>query len=82
MAGNCMQDLLPTDQDENLPLITIPFIRGKNNVSLSKGLKYCIQFKVSLAESSKYACNNIGAYFTKEAPSSNLGIINAPEKSD
>ena len=35
--------------------ITIPFIKGKNNVSLSKGLKYCVQFKVSLAESSKYA---------------------------
>ena len=59
--------------------ITIPFIKGKNNVSLSKGLKYCVQFKVSLAESSKYACNNIGAYFTKEAPSSKSGIINAPE---
>jgi outer membrane protein OmpA-like peptidoglycan-associated protein len=43
-------------------------------------LKYCIQFKISLAESSKFACNNIGAYFTKEAPSSsNSGIINAPE---
>ena len=37
--------------------ITIPFLKGKGNVSLSKGLKYCIQFKVSLAESSKYACN-------------------------
>ena len=59
--------------------ITIPFLKGKGNVSLSKGLKYCIQFKVSLAESSKYACNNIGAYFTKEAPSSKSGIINAPE---
>jgi hypothetical protein len=59
--------------------ITIPFLKGKGNTSLSKGLKYCIQFKVSLAESSKYACNNIGAYFTKEAPSSKSGIINAPE---
>lgn len=59
--------------------ITVPFLKGKGNVSLSKGLKYCIQFKVSLAESSKYACNNIGAYFTKEAPSSKSGIINAPE---
>jgi hypothetical protein len=59
--------------------ITIPFLKGKGNTSLSKGLKYCVQFKVSLAESSKYACNNIGAYFTKEAPSSKSGIINAPE---
>jgi outer membrane protein OmpA-like peptidoglycan-associated protein len=60
--------------------ITIPFIKGKGNTTLSKGLKYCVQFKISLAESSKFACNNIGAYFTKEAPSSsNSGIINAPE---
>jgi OOP family OmpA-OmpF porin len=59
--------------------ITIPFIQGKDIVSLTKGLMYCIQFKVSLAESSKYACNNIGAYFTKEPPSSKSGIINAPE---
>jgi outer membrane protein OmpA-like peptidoglycan-associated protein len=59
--------------------ITIPFLKGKGNTSLSKGLKYCVQFKVSLAESSKYACNNIGAYFTKEAPSSKSGIINPPE---
>lgn len=59
--------------------ITIPFLRGKGNVSLSKGLKYCIQFDVSLAESSKFACNNIGAYLTKEAPSTPSGIINASE---
>lgn len=60
--------------------ITVPFIKGKANVSLSKGLKYCVQFKISLAESSKYACNNLGAYFTKEAPSAKTGIIN-PEMS-
>ena len=30
--------------------ITIPFLKGKSNISLSKGLKYCIQFDVSLAE--------------------------------
>ena len=59
--------------------ITIPFLRGKGNVSLSKGLKYCIQFDVSLAESSKFACNNIGAYLTKEAPTTPTGIINASE---
>jgi len=59
--------------------ITIPFIKGKGNTTLSKGLQYCVQFKISLAESSKFACNNIGAYFTKEAPSSKSGIINAPE---
>lgn len=59
--------------------ITIPFRRGKGNFSLSKGLMYCIQFDVSLAESSKFACNNIGAYLTKEAPSTPTGIINASE---
>ncbi len=57
--------------------ITIPLSQA--NASLSKGLDYCVQFKVSLAESSKYACDNIGAYFTKESPSSKSGIINAPE---
>lgn len=59
--------------------ITIPFLRGKGNMSLSKGLKYCIQFDVSLAESSKFACNNVGAYLTKEAPTTPSGIINASE---
>jgi hypothetical protein len=49
--------------------ITIPFMKGKQNISLSKGLQYCIQFDVSLAESSKFACKNIGAYLSKEAPS-------------
>ena len=59
--------------------ITIPFLKGKSNISLSKGLKYCIQFDVSLAESSKFACNNVGAYLTKEAPTTPSGIINASE---
>ena len=59
--------------------ITIPFLKGKENISLFKGLQYCVQFDVSLAESSKFACNNIGAYFTKEAPSTPSGIINASE---
>jgi outer membrane protein OmpA-like peptidoglycan-associated protein len=59
--------------------ITIPFLQGKKTNFLTGGEKYCVQFKISLAESSKYACNNIGAYFTKEAPSSKSGIINAPE---
>lgn len=48
--------------------ITIPFLKGKKEISLSKGLQYCIQFDVSLAESSKFACKNIGAYLSKEAP--------------
>ena len=49
--------------------ITIPFLKGKENISLSKGLQYCVQFDVSLAESSKFACKHVGAYLSKEAPS-------------
>ncbi|MDA9817243.1 OmpA family protein [bacterium] len=59
--------------------ITIPFLKGKGNESLRTDRMYCIQFDISLAESSKFACNNIGAYFTKEAPSTPSGIINASE---
>ncbi|MDG2506034.1 MAG: OmpA family protein [Crocinitomicaceae bacterium] len=59
--------------------ITIPFLKGKANESLRKDRMYCIQFDVSLAESSKFACNNVGAYLTKEAPSTPSGIINASE---
>lgn len=29
---------------------------------LKKGMKYCVSFNVSLADNSKYACNNIGAH--------------------
>ena len=32
-----------------------------------------------MAESSKFACNNVGAYLTKEAPTTPSGIINASE---
>ena len=54
--------------------ITIPLPRG-----LKKEGEYCVQFNVSLAESSKYACNNIGAYFTKGDPSTERGLITASE---
>lgn len=32
---------------------------------LKSGVKYCVQFTVSLAELSKYSCNNIGAHLSK-----------------
>jgi len=33
---------------------------------LKSGVKYCVKFKVSLADLSKYGVNNIGAYFSKK----------------
>jgi outer membrane protein OmpA-like peptidoglycan-associated protein len=46
--------------------ITIPFIRGKDKLTMTKGMKYCIEFSVSLGESSKYASNNIQMLFSNQ----------------
>jgi outer membrane protein OmpA-like peptidoglycan-associated protein len=46
--------------------ITIPFDKSQK---LVKGMTYCIEFSVSLAESSKFACNNLGVYFSSSEPS-------------
>ena len=46
--------------------ITIPFISGKEKLKMTKGMKYCIEFSVSLGESSKYASNNIQMLFSKD----------------
>ena len=46
--------------------ITIPFISGKDKLKMTKGMKYCIEFSVSLGESSKYATNNIQMLFSKD----------------
>ena len=43
--------------------ITIPFKTGKDNITMTKGMKYCVEFSISLAESSKYASNNIQMLF-------------------
>lgn len=48
--------------------ITIQLMQGKEPVTLKKGLTYCIEYAVSLGESSKFACNNLGAYLSKDAP--------------
>jgi OOP family OmpA-OmpF porin len=45
--------------------ITIALKKGKETVTLKKGLKYCVSYDASLAESSKYAINNLGLYFSK-----------------
>lgn len=48
--------------------ITIQLMQGKEPVTLKKGLTYCVEYSVSLGESSKFACNNLGAYFSKDKP--------------
>jgi OmpA-OmpF porin, OOP family len=56
--------------------VTIPLGRGKDVITLKKNLKYCVEFSLSLAESSKFAVNNIAALFSKEDfGSSNSGAI-------
>lgn len=46
--------------------VTIPIMKGTQQVTLKKGLTYCVEFSVSLAESSKFATNNISALFSKD----------------
>jgi OmpA-OmpF porin, OOP family len=48
--------------------ITIQLMQGKESVTLKKGLTYCVEYSLSLAESSKFACNNMAAYFSKDKP--------------
>jgi outer membrane protein OmpA-like peptidoglycan-associated protein len=50
--------------------VTIPIMKGKDQQTLKKGLTYCIEYSVSLSESSKFAVNNIGAHLSKEVPAS------------
>ncbi|MEN9699113.1 MAG: hypothetical protein RLZZ301_311 [Bacteroidota bacterium] len=60
----------PGKQAGERSYITIQLMQGKEPVTLKKGLTYCIEFSVSLGESSKFACNNLGAYFSKDNPGS------------
>ncbi len=43
------------------------YLSAKLNVPMKKGTKYCVQFNVSMAEASKYACNQIGMNISKKA---------------
>ena len=47
---------------------------------MKKGMTYCVKFNVSLAEASKYGCNNVGALFTKSPRTTEqqLPIIDEP----
>jgi len=40
------------------------YVQGTLSSALVPGQQYCIEFYVSLADNSVYACNNIGVYFT------------------
>lgn len=42
------------------------YVSTKLKLPMRKGQKYCVKFYVSLAESSKYGCNNIAANFSKK----------------
>lgn len=42
------------------------YVKVKLDTPMKKGMKYCVKFYVSLAEASKYASNNVGAYFSKK----------------
>ncbi|MBI1837492.1 MAG: OmpA family protein [Flavobacteriia bacterium] len=42
------------------------YISTKLSTPLKKGLKYCVKFNVSLAEASKYACNQLGAVLSSK----------------
>ncbi len=51
--------------------VTIPLGRGKEQITLKKNLNYCVEFSISLAESSKFGVNNIAALFSKDDFGSN-----------
>jgi outer membrane protein OmpA-like peptidoglycan-associated protein len=51
--------------------VTIPLGRGKEQITLKKNLNYCVEFSISLAESSKFGINNIAALFSKDDFGSN-----------
>ena len=42
------------------------YVMVKLDAPLKKGVRYCVTFNVSLAEASKYACNQIGANFSNK----------------
>ncbi|MEN9972551.1 MAG: hypothetical protein RIS20_898 [Bacteroidota bacterium] len=46
--------------------ITIQLLKNDAPVTLKKGLTYCVEYSLSLSESSKFACNNLAAYFSKD----------------
>jgi len=45
------------------------YLAGRLSTPMVPGQPYCIEFYVSLADKSQYACNNLGVYFTTSAVS-------------
>jgi len=45
------------------------YLAGQLSSPMVPGQPYCIEFYVSLADKSQYACNNLGVYFTTSAVS-------------
>lgn len=56
------------------------YVMSKLEAPLKKGMRYCVKFNISLAEGSKYACNNIGAILAKKetGTDSKVSIIADP----
>jgi outer membrane protein OmpA-like peptidoglycan-associated protein len=46
--------------------ITIQLNNNGTQLTLKKGLTYCVEYSLSLSESSKFACNNLAMYFSKD----------------
>jgi outer membrane protein OmpA-like peptidoglycan-associated protein len=47
------------------------YLQVKLKEPLKEGEEYCVTFHVSLADLSKFACNNLGAYLSNDAVSAN-----------
>jgi|GEM_PF-451239 len=55
------------------------YITGELTTKLVKNKTYCVEYWVSLAEGSKYACNNLGAQFKTKDPSvGGKGLMKPP----
>jgi len=56
------------------------YVMTKLEAPMKKGMNYCVKFNISLAEASKYACNNIGAKLSKKpfGTDSKVPIIEDP----
>jgi outer membrane protein OmpA-like peptidoglycan-associated protein len=61
--------------------VTIPLGNSENPIKLKEKLKYCVEFSISLAESSKFSVNNISALFSKDLlPISTGAIYNSSDR--
>jgi OOP family OmpA-OmpF porin len=63
VEGECYAGIMAFSYQNKLPRT---YVMAKLNTPLKKDVKYCVSFKISLAESSKYACNQIGMNISKK----------------